>query len=228
MSGGLLSFLLRPPEPAPDRSEAPVTSAPDRVVVLARPEHALGAAAAVVAAEVQLSGSAVALVCCWGQGVRLPSRLIPGGRAAGAAGALRRAGLEASVAGRAAWVTLPLDPTSCGETIALACARADPGPLVLVLAGVRPVELDELVRGADAVVVACGAGEDPLVAELVIERILDPQQRGGVLNVHSRRFERHLSWFPPRGLVDDALRVLRADHVSNGAGAERASRHALA
>jgi hypothetical protein len=61
------------------------------------------------------------------------------------------------------------------------CAHADPAPLVLLLCGPRPPGLEQLIAGADAVIVVAEPGEDEEVARLVAGRCRRAGQRGGVL-----------------------------------------------
>lgn len=140
-------------EPAPEPAAA-VTRA-ETIVVLCRAAHAARAGRAVAQAARARAGTGSVLVCAWGAG----------------AGA------------RGGWVELGGDADACLAELGRACASARPGPLVLMLCGERPEQLEPLIAGADAVIVAAEPGDDEEVASIVLERSAAPGQRGGVLVV---------------------------------------------
>lgn len=150
--GSRLAALFIAPARGPRTEQAPTPRA-ETIVVLCRAAHAVRAARAVAAAARGRSGSDTALVCAWGAGA----------------------------GPRGAWIELTGGSEDCMQGLRRACTTVSPGPLVLLLCGERPEELDRLVAGADAVVVVADAGEDEEVASIVLSRSAAPAQRGGVL-----------------------------------------------
>lgn len=198
----LASVFLVPAEGA-----APVvdTGSVQTVAVLAAPDQ-LAVAARVVATGIASPRRGRALVCVWGEPAPLPSRR-----------------------GRAPWVVLPRDPGLVRGAIADACHASPPGPLVVAIGGPRPPELEELVAGADAVIVAWRAEHECPVAELAFARACRAGQAGGVLRL-------------PDGLAGAALQrgvrsgpavraaegLLRRTPPASGEPRKQEVRHALA
>ena len=140
-------------------SAAPAIPA-QTVAVIAAAEELTLAARVVTQATMARPGAGPALVCTWGAADPLPERL-----------------------GWARCVVLPEDAALAHGAGEGACRTAPPGPLVLAVGGVRPPELDALLSGADAVIVAWRSERERPVAELAFRRACRPGQTGGVFRL---------------------------------------------
>lgn len=160
--------------------------------------------AAVVARAVRVGGRSRALVCWWAP-ADVSDLAVRGVRLA----------------------RLPDSPAEHDQFLERECAAAPGGPLVLLAAGCRPAALDDLLRRADALVVAVAEAELE-VGEVVWERLRGAEQRGGVVSVPTG-IERGLALagIAVGGASAAALSVLLASSQHHQAVPAR-SHHALA
>jgi hypothetical protein len=181
----LLDFVLAPPATAgradPLEAEAHAASAAGEslaaptapvcaaVLCAATDARALGIAAAALLAR--RHRAPCALVCVWTAECAPaadPSSRPPAARAARRlAAALGAHRLDALACGRAAVVTLPVDPAGAVAAAGRAAAVAGAAPAVLVLGGPRLEALDGLLADCDRVIVAGRAGDED-VAPLAV------------------------------------------------------------
>lgn len=159
----LVSTRLRDLFLAPG-ADAPAVRVAERAVpatlgVLAAPRDAAVAGACLALAAAAAHRSRRAIVCHW-DGAGFPPRA-SGFAVASArrlADRLARRGLTVAARGRLVTVTLPAAATEARAATERTLAAVDDAPLVLVLAGARPPELDPLLATLDRLVVVPAAG----------------------------------------------------------------------
>lgn len=135
----------------------------ERVTVVGRRRDVRVAAAAVGLALVRGAAGRVLVLEWTGTDEALRER--PSGFSARRAAArLREQGHAAAGVGRLVWVSLPAREAEAAAE-ALAILRG-PDPAVLVIAGPRGPEIEEVAAGTDRILLAVGAGADPEVASL--------------------------------------------------------------
>jgi hypothetical protein len=130
-------------------------------VALIAADHNLGLATLVAArAAAKRSGGLPPVVCWWGPESSMATRL-SGPRV----------------------VHLSGDASTARLRVEAACRGVEPGPLVVAVGSARPPELDELLVGADALLVAWSSDREREFAQLAFERACGRAQCGGLLQL---------------------------------------------
>jgi len=203
----VVSTFVAPAEgPAPAGPAVAPAAAGQSVAVVAAGEQLALAARIVVAASMHTPGAGTALLCWWGAAQPLPPRL-----------------------GGAATAQLPDDPRLAREAVTSACSVAPPGPLIVAIGGPRPAEFDELIAGADALIIAWSRECEQQIAELAYARGVQPEQAGGVLRLPTGLQARAaLSGIPGAAATRDARALLQRVPRCGGVHNAHEMLHALA
>jgi hypothetical protein len=162
--------------PGAARAEAaPAMRVAERVVpatfaVLAAPDDAAVAGAALGLAAARAHRAPCALVCVWtGRPAGVPPRsALAAGAARRLTGRLAARGLDAGRRGRLVTVALPPAEAEARAAAERALAAAGDLPVVLVVAGPRPAALDALLGAVDRVVVAPAPGAPAGLEDLAV------------------------------------------------------------
>jgi hypothetical protein len=158
--------------------------APSAVAVLCGPSAVAVAGAAVGLAALAGSDAGTALICRW-TGAEQTSRTRSLATAAARRLAARLAArdLAAGAHGRLVTVALPADPDAARTAAAHAAAAAGDVPVVVVVAGARPTELDPLLAAQDRVLVVPDAGAPEGLEALAVAGAARVGRATGVLRV---------------------------------------------
>jgi hypothetical protein len=166
------AFLLAPTARTAAPAPAAAVPAAARAIVLGTDEAARPLAAALALTLRGADRAPAGLVAVWragGAGLP-PPRGLAARSAARLAGRLAGRELPAVGRGRLTWLDLPLEPPAAVTAVHRAAAIVD-GPLVTVLAGPRPPELERLVEQHDLAIVA--ADPDGALARAALSGLED-------------------------------------------------------
>jgi hypothetical protein len=160
------SLFLEPGDAVPTaRSRRAVAVAPaPSVGVLTAQGEGLAVASAIALTLARATRSRPALVCAWPPGALGRVALVwpPAPAARKLRRSLQARGIECTAAGQVVRVVLP-EPAGDAVATAERAIGAASCPAVLVVAGPRPEELDELLLRQDAIVVAAPESGGPVV-----------------------------------------------------------------
>jgi hypothetical protein len=173
MSGALLErvvgLFLAPPAARALAVPLAVDEAPTAVALLCSAEAAAPAATALGLAAARRSRARCALICRW-SGTEKAAVVAGPARPAARRLSRRLSGRElvAMARGRVVTVTLPADPIEAKVACERAAGAAPDVPLVLVLCGPRPPELDGVLAALDRVIVCLDSAATDGLEEIAL------------------------------------------------------------